>query len=59
MRKLIRSLGPRHTVLMSSHILSEVQKTADRVAVLLGGRLRGLRATGERDDLEDWFLSLS
>ena len=62
MRQLIRSLAGRYTVLMSSHILSEVAKTADRVAVLLGGRLKGLRAVSEvsaGDDLEDWFLSLS
>ncbi len=39
MRQLIRSLAGRHTVLMSSHILSEVEKTADRVAMLLNGRL--------------------
>jgi ABC-type multidrug transport system ATPase subunit len=44
---------------MASHILSEVAKTADRVAVLLGGRLKGLRAVAAQDDLEDWFLSLA
>jgi ABC-2 type transport system ATP-binding protein len=59
MRHLIRSLSSSHTVLMASHILSEVAKTADRVAVLLGGRLKGLRAVAARDDLEDWFLSLA
>ncbi|EHR69600.1 ABC-type multidrug transport system, ATPase component [Burkholderiales bacterium JOSHI_001] len=62
MRHLIRSLAGRYTVLMSSHILPEVAKTADRVAVLLGGRLRGLRSmkdVSEHDDLEDWFLSLA
>jgi ABC-2 type transport system ATP-binding protein len=59
MRKLIRSLAGRYTVLMSSHILSEVAKTADRVGVLLGGQLRGLRDVGAGDDLEDWFLSLA
>ena len=58
-RKLIRGLAGRHTVLMSSHILAEVEKIADRVAVLLGGRLRGLRATAGTPDLESWFLSLA
>lgn len=60
MRHLIRSLAGRYTVLMSSHILSEVAKTADRVVVLLGGRLRGERSVRAEDtDLEDWFLSLA
>ena len=59
MRDLIRSLAGRHTVLMSSHILSEVQKTADRVALLLGGRLLGVRTIADTPDLEAWFLSLT
>jgi ABC-2 type transport system ATP-binding protein len=59
MRELIRSLAGRHTVLMSSHILSEVEKTADRVAVMLDGRLLGVRAIADTPDLESWFLSLT
>ncbi len=60
MRRLIRALGGRYTVLMSSHILSEVAKTADRVAVLLNGRLMGERRVQPDDaDLEAWFLSLA
>jgi ABC-2 type transport system ATP-binding protein len=59
MRHLIRSLAGRYTVLMSSHILSEVARIADRVGVLLGGRLKGERAVAQGDDLEDWFLSLA
>ena len=60
MRQLIRSLAGRYTVLMTSHILSEVARTADRVAVLLGGQLRGQRGVSAADtDLEDWFLSLA
>jgi ABC-2 type transport system ATP-binding protein len=59
MRELIRSLAGRHTVLMSSHILSEVERTSDRVAVLLNGRLLGIRAMAETPDLEQWFLSLT
>jgi ABC-2 type transport system ATP-binding protein len=39
-RELIRSLGAEgRTVFVSSHILSEVQQTADRVAILARGRL--------------------
>ena len=39
-RELIRSLGAEgRTVFVSSHILSEVQQTADRVAIIARGRL--------------------
>ena len=58
-RELIRSLAGRHTVLLSSHILGEVGRIADRVGVLLEGRLRGVREIAETPDLEDWFLSLT
>jgi ABC-2 type transport system ATP-binding protein len=38
-RELVRSLGAEgRTVFISSHILSEVQQTADRVAILARGR---------------------
>src|SRR5438132_1632510 len=39
MRELIRSLAGTRTLLITSHILGEIQKVADRVAILLGGRL--------------------
>jgi ABC-2 type transport system ATP-binding protein len=58
-RDLIRGLAGRHTVLMSSHVRSEVARTADRVGVLLDGRLRGVRAMADTPDLEAWFLSLA
>ena len=58
-RDLIRGLAGQHTVLMSSHVLGEVAKTADRVGVLLDGRLRGVRAMADTPDLEAWFLSLA
>jgi ABC-2 type transport system ATP-binding protein len=60
MRHLIRSLAGQYSVLMSSHILPEVAKTADRVVVLLEGRQRGERAVKPEDtDLEEWFLQLA
>jgi ABC-2 type transport system ATP-binding protein len=40
MRALIRELGARgHTVLLSSHLLGEVEQLCDRVGVISGGRL--------------------
>ena len=38
-RELIRGLGESHTVLFSSHILSEVEKICRRVLILSQGRL--------------------
>ncbi len=38
-RNLVRRVGERHTVLLSTHVLSEVQATCDRVLVLKQGRL--------------------
>lgn len=58
-RSLIRTLAGRHTVLMTSHILSEVEKTAHRVGLLLNGKLLGVRGISEIEDLEAWFLSVT
>ena len=38
-RSLIKTLGERHTVILSSHILSEVQAVCDRVIVINKGKL--------------------
>lgn len=39
MRDLITSLRGRHTVILSSHILSEITKTCDRILIVDHGRL--------------------
>ncbi len=38
-RQLIRDLGRRHTVLLSSHILPEVEMTCNRVLIMREGRI--------------------
>ncbi len=38
-RELIRELGKQHTILLSTHILSEVEMTCDRVIIITGGRV--------------------
>jgi ABC-2 type transport system ATP-binding protein len=38
-RKLIRSLGKKHTVIFSSHVLSEVSAVCDRVVLINRGRV--------------------
>ena len=44
MRDLIRSLGGERTVVVTSHILGEIERVADRAAILLDGRLLGVHA---------------
>lgn len=48
MRGLIKSLGGDHTILISSHILSEVEETCDHLLVLSEGELV---AQGTEDEL--------
>ena len=38
-RELIRELGSRHTILLSTHILPEVELLCDRVLIIDGGRI--------------------
>ena len=57
MRELVRKLGERHTVLFSSHILSEVQQLCSRVIILHEGRMiRSLELGKEQE--EDLRLQL-
>jgi gliding motility-associated transport system ATP-binding protein len=58
-RNFIRRLAGRRTVIMSSHILGEVEKVADRVAILLQGRLLSVNSLADTPDLEALFLSLT
>lgn len=39
MRSLIRSLGKKHTVIFSSHVLSEVSAICDRIIVISNGKI--------------------
>jgi ABC-2 type transport system ATP-binding protein len=38
-RNLIRSLGKKHTVIFSSHVLSEISATCDRIIVISKGKI--------------------
>lgn len=46
-RELIRSLGRDHTVLLSSHILSEVQEVCDQIVIIHKGSVIASGATEE------------
>jgi ABC-2 type transport system ATP-binding protein len=38
-RQLVRELGRHHTVMFSTHILSEAEQVCDRVLIMYGGRI--------------------
>lgn len=59
-RKLIRSLAEKHTVLISSHILTEVSKTCDRVIIIHRGNIVAELEGQEMDtDLEAKFMEIT
>jgi ABC-2 type transport system ATP-binding protein len=39
MRELVRELAPEHTVILSSHILAEVEQTCDHLIIIAGGQI--------------------
>lgn len=49
-RDLIHSLAGRHTVLLATHVLPEIEKIATRVMIMLDGKLLTSDALGERGD---------
>ncbi|MCH7807938.1 MAG: ATP-binding cassette domain-containing protein [Planctomycetes bacterium] len=51
-RSLIRELGERHTVLLSSHILHEVEQLCSRIIIVSQGRIV---ASGSPKELRDQF----
>jgi ABC-2 type transport system ATP-binding protein len=52
---LIKELGERHTVLLSTHILSEVEAVCERVIIIAGGRV-GLSQTLEEIEAQAFTL---
>lgn len=62
-RKLIRELGRAHTVILSSHILSEVQAVCQQILILSKGHLAAVGSleelTADGKSLEEVFLELT
>jgi ABC-2 type transport system ATP-binding protein len=52
MREMIRGLRGRHTILLSTHILSEIEQTCDRILMMHQGRIA---AEGTEDELASRF----
>lgn len=62
-RKLIRELGRAHTVILSGHILSEVQAVCQQILILSKGHLAAAGSleelTADGKSLEEVFLELT
>lgn len=59
MRKLIHDLKEKHTVLISSHILTEISQTCDRLLVLGRGRVLGVGTEGDLAGTESEIRSVT
>ncbi|WP_373217570.1 lantibiotic protection ABC transporter ATP-binding protein [Ruminococcus sp. 5_1_39BFAA] len=60
LRHLIRSFPKQGiTVMISSHILSEIQQTADHIGIISGGRLGFEGEIDEKEDLEELFMEIA
>lgn len=60
MRKLIRSFPQRGiTVILSSHILSEVEQVVDEIGIIAGGRLGYQGASPHGAELEALFMQVA
>jgi ABC-2 type transport system ATP-binding protein len=64
-RKLMRELGQQHTMLLSTHILSEVEATCDSAIIIFRGKvvedgsLANIRKRHGDSNLEDIFVKLT
>jgi ABC-2 type transport system ATP-binding protein len=64
-RKLIKELGREHTMLLSTHILSEVEMTCDSVIIIYQGKvvedgsLAAVRQKHRNQNLEEIFVRLT
>lgn len=60
LRHLIRSFPEKGiTVIISSHILSEIQQTADYIGIIAGGRLGFEGRVDEHENLEELFMEIA
>lgn len=59
LRDLIRSFPKKGiTVILSSHILAEVEQTADHIGIINNGKLQYQNVINHNDNLEDLFMDV-
>ena len=61
LRELVAELTPTHAILVTSHVLTEIERLATRALILHHGRLLGSRAVTPNDPgaLEREFLAMT
>ena len=59
MRSIIKSLGKKHTVIFSSHVLSEVSAICDRIVVISNGQITADAKTDEISNITEDAKKLS
>ncbi|MBE6735269.1 MAG: ATP-binding cassette domain-containing protein [Ruminococcaceae bacterium] len=59
MRSIIKSLGKKHTVIFSSHVLSEVSEICDRIVVISNGQITADAKTDELSNITEDTKKLS
>jgi len=58
-RMLLKELGQDHSVILSTHILSEVQGICDRIIIMHNGKLVLDAAAGTIENLEQTFIRIT
>ncbi len=63
-RKIIKDMGKDKTIIISTHILEEVEEVCDKVAIIAGGKLRANGKVSEiiknkKESLEQAFIRLT
>ena len=58
-RELIRELGKDHSVILSTHILSEAEEVCSRIIIINAGELVMDKPATDIDDLERTFINLT
>ena len=60
---MIRELGQQHTILHSTHFLSEVEQTCERIIIIDRGRVAAVGELAEmhrqHQNLEEFFVKLT
>lgn len=58
MREVIKDLGERHTVILSSHILHEVSAVCDKIIIINDGKIVVQKKTNEFEDTSNGFFTV-
>ncbi len=58
MRDVIKELGERHTVILSSHILHEVSAVCDKIIIINDGKIVAQKRTDEFENMSEGFFNV-